>query len=60
MTTTTTTTTTEIDINAISYQDSKKYRWKAVEPIQRKGKTWSQRCRCEKTGAQGIRKGFYL
>lgn len=49
-----------IDINAVSYEESKKYQWKATEPMKRKGDKWSQRCVCQKTGAKGIRRGFYL
>jgi hypothetical protein len=53
-------TDTVIDINKVSYEDSKKYQWKAIEPMQRKGDQWSQRCECKKTGAKGIRRGFFL
>jgi len=49
-----------IDINKVSYEDSKKYQWKAVGPMQRKGDQWSQLCECQKTGAKGIRRGFYI
>ena len=49
-----------IDINKVSYEESKKYQWKAIEPMQRKGDQWSQRCECKKTGAKGIRRGFFL
>jgi hypothetical protein len=49
-----------IDINKVSYEESKKYQWKAIEPMQRKGEKWSQRCECKKTGAKGIRRGFFL
>jgi hypothetical protein len=49
-----------IDINALTYAQSKQYKWKGIEPEQRKGEEWSQKCQCQKTGAMGIRRGFYL
>jgi len=48
-----------IKISDLSYADSKKYDWKPIEKMQRKGNTWTQRFECKKTGAKGIRHGGF-
>lgn len=49
-----------IEISDIPYEDQKKYRWVKQEEMQVKGGKWTQKCKCEKTGALGIRRGFFL
>jgi hypothetical protein len=50
----------DININHISYEKSKQFQWKAIEPMRIKNGKWSQRCQCAKTGKFGVRRGFFL
>lgn len=51
-----------IECSELSYEDSLNYKWKSQEKMKTTegGKSWEQKVKCEKTGALGIRRGYWL